>query len=399
MKHLTPEIVRIVQLAALGLLTPPSKPTDKHDILDLIREMGYLQIDTIQAVRRSQYLVLWSRLGHYSTGWLDELHAEGHLFEYYAHALCYLLIEDYPIFRGMMLYDENTGNNWHRWADYHLEVVDHVRKVIEERGPVCSSDFESETLQTGWGDMKQEKMALERLFSAGELMVQYRKKFRRYYNFRERVLPNWDDEQALDKKAARQSLLMKTVHALGIAREDWVAPYYYFKKNGIAETLSKLADDGRLQRVQVEGWEKLAFVHHDQLGLVEAALNGALEPTHTTLLSPFDPLISDRDRALALFGFEYKMESYVPAKDRIYGYFSLPILYHGRLVGRLDPKAHRKEKRMEIKMIILEPGMVIEEQFIHELKQTLADFTRWHGMETLEISETKPADLLEALNK
>ncbi len=397
MENLTQEIVRTVQLAAQGLLKPPSKPADKNDILELIQQMGYLQIDTIQAVRRTQYLVLWSRLGQYDPVWLDELHAEGRLFEYYAHALCYLPIDAYPIFRGMMLYDEDTGNNWHRWADYHLEVVDHVKHVIEERGPVCSSDFEAETLATGWGDMKQEKMALERLFSVGELMVQYRRKFRRYYNFRERVLPHWDDGWALDKKTARRSLVMKAVHALGVTREDWVATYYYFKKNAVAETLSELLAEELLQSVKVEGWDKPAFVHPDQFGLIEGARNGELQPTHTTLLSPFDPLVSDRDRVLTLFGLDYRMESYVPAKDRMYGYFSLPILYHGRLVGRLDPKAHRKEKRMEIKNIILEPGMAIEDQFVNELEKTLEDFTDWHGMETLDITATEPYELRKAL--
>jgi uncharacterized protein YcaQ len=390
-------MVRTAQLAAQGLLDPPSKAGDKQDLLRAIRQMGYLQIDTIQAVRRSQYLVLWSRLGQYDPDWLGELHAEGHLFEYYAHALCYLPIQDYPIFRGLMLYDDDTGNGWHHWSNYHLEVIDHVRSVIEDRGPVCSSDFDAETFVTGWGDMKKEKMALERLFSVGELMVQYRKKFRRYYNFRERVLPDWDDKRALDKKTARQMLLLKAVRALGVANEDWVAPYYQFKKTGVTEMLSELVAAGQLELVEVAGWEKPAYVHPDQNDMIDAVESGDLRPHHTTLLSPFDPLVSDRDRALALFGFDYKMESYVPAKDRKFGYFSLPILHRGRLIGRLDPKAHRKEKRMEIKKLYLEPGIIVDESLVCALKAVLADFTTWHEMESLEITATEPKSLREAL--
>ena len=100
---------------------------------------------------------------------------------------------------------------------------------------------------------------------------------------------------------------------------------------------------------------------------------------------------------MSLFGFDYKMESYVPAKDRKFGYFSLPILHQGRLIGRLDPKAHRKEKRMEIKKLYLEPGIIVEESLVCALKAVLADFTEWHGMESLEITATEPEGLREAL--
>jgi uncharacterized protein YcaQ len=131
--------------------------------------------------------------------------------------------------------------------------------------------------------------------------------------------------------------------------------------------------------------------------MVEAATNGTLTPSATTLLSPFDPLISDRDRALDLFNFDYRLEAYTPVKDRKYGHFSLPILHKGRLIGRLDPKAHRKEKRLEIRKIYLEPGVTITDELAADLRNTLQAFTAWHGLETLEIVETDPVELREAL--
>jgi uncharacterized protein YcaQ len=397
MLRLTQEMVRTAMLAAQGLLSPPALPAQSGDILPIIRQMGYLQIDTIQAVRRSQYLVLWSRLGDFDPGWLDEVYRQGGLFEYYAHALCYLPIEDYPIFRGLILNDDRTGNDWHKWAQEHLEVIQRILAAVQERGPVSSLDFESQTVSTGWGDVKHEKLALNRLFSMGELMVTHRENFRRYYDLRERVLPDWDDKNALDYEEARAALLLKTIRALGAVREDWAAAYYYFLKTGIPEVLSELATNGLLIQVEVKGWDLPAYVHPDNIPMVETITQGELEPTHTTFLSPFDPLVSDRERALVLFDFDYKMESYKPAKDRIFGYFCLPILHHGRLIGRLDPKADRKRKQMHFKKVYLEQGVEIDDALATALKSTLKQFTAWHGMTSLKIGPTDPPELREAL--
>jgi len=328
---------------------------------------------------------------------LDEVHAEGHLFEYYAHALCYLPIEDYRIFRGRILHDGRIGNGWQKWAEDHPEVVKHVRSVILDKGPVCSADFNSQTISSGWGSVKREKLALQRMFSTGDLMVPYRRNFRRYYDLRERVLPEWNDADALSAQAATEALVLKAVYALGVGRLDWVASYYYLPKTGLEEILAMFVKKELLYPVQVEGWDTPAYVHPDQWSLVAACAAGDMVPSQTILLSPFDPLIADRDRALTLFGFDYRMESYTPAKDRQYGYFSLPILYHDQLAGRLDPKAHRNEGRMEIKNIYLEPGVAVESEFVNALKTTLENFTRWHGLKALDIKTAQPAELLEAL--
>lgn len=394
---LTQESVRLAMLAAQGLLSAPAARAQKEDLLPIIRQMGYLQIDTIHAVRRSHHLVLWSRLGDFEPDWLFQIQAEGHLFEYYAHALCYLPIEDYPIFRSMILNSDGTGNYWQGWADANQDVIERVRAVLRENGPMRSADFESEMIYTGWGSVKAEKLALSWMFTAGEVMIPFRKKFQRYYDFRERILPEWDDADAPDVDSARKELLLKTVFALGAARQDWVAPYYYFKRTGIPEMLSELAAGGQLFQVEVDGWDLPVYIHPDRMDLIEAAAKGDLTPSHTTLLSPFDPLVSDRGRTRDVFNFDYTMESFLPAKDRKYGYFCLPILHGGKLVGRLDPKAHRKQKKLEIKKIYLEPDVVIDDDLTGSLKSTLAAFTAWHELETLEITDANPPELIEAL--
>ena len=397
MIELTQDAVRQSMFAAQGLLRGPDNLAEKDDLMPIIRQMAYLQIGTIQAVRRSQHLVLWSRLGQFEPSWLYDIHKEGALFEYYAHALCYLPIEDYPIYRGLILYDERTGNGWKKWGDQNQEIIEEVRLSIKEKGPVTSGDFDSKTFSTGWGDVKKEKMALSRMFATGELMVAYRDNFRRYYDLRERILPDWNDEKALDLKSARKALLLKAVRALGVAREDWVPPYFYLLKTGVPEELKSLVHRGEIEQVSVLGWDQPAYIHPDNRRLIESAIRGELIPDRTTLLSPFDPLVSDRDRTLVLFDFDYKMESFVPARDRQYGYFCLPILHKGRLIGRLDPKAHRKEKRMVIKNIYLEPGIEITNELVEPLKAVLMDFTEWHGMESLDIVASDPPELKEVL--
>ncbi len=398
MMRLTPEAVRHAMLAAQGLLAPPAAPPrHSQDVLSCIRRMGYLQIDTIQAVARSPYLVLWSRLGDYPREWLDELHAGGHLFEHYAHALCFIPLAFFPYYRRMMLDDQRVWSGWRRWAENHPEVLDHVRQRVQGCGPVCSSDFKTVRMDTGWGGAKEEKIALDYLFASGEFMIPYRKKFQRYYDLTARVLPEWDDANAPDFETARRALVREIVRALGAAREDWVAPYLYFSKREITPVLESLAQEGDLLMVDVSDWEQPVYIHPDQVGLVESALVGKLIPAHTTLLSPFDPLISDRDRTRDLFDFDFKLEAYTPVRDRQYGYFCLPILHRGRLVGRLDPKAHRREKRMEIKHIYLEAGFVVDDDFIEALRQTLADFSAWHGMRTHEIGGCDSPELAAAL--
>ncbi len=398
MTELDKGVVQKVMLAAQDLLKPFPEAPHKRDILPVIRSMGYLQIDSIQAVHRSQYLVLWSRLGNYDPGWLDEIHAAGELFEYTSHALCYLPIEDYPIFRGLMLYDDSVGNHWRDWATKHPQIVDHVRDVIKSQGPVCSTDFDAPAVSTGWGSVKKEKLALIRMWSAGELMVPYRRNFRRYFDLRERVLPDWDDRDALDKESAAKLLVEKAVIALGVANEDWIADYYYLKKTGLSEILSDLAINKVVMPVKVKGWDQPFYYHKCHQNLIDQAVDRDLPTSGTTLLSPFDPLISDRNRAEVLFDFKYRFEAYTPAKDRQFGYYCLPILHQGKLVGRIDPKAHRKENLMEIKHIFLEPDIKIGKSLVSGLKAALSRFTDWHGLSEWTVTASSPSELLEVIS-
>ncbi len=370
-----------MQLAAQGLLKPHRHKAARPDVLAAIRTMGVLQIDTIHVVARSPYFVLWSRLGDYQPAWLDELLAEGSLFEYWAHEACFIPIEDYGLYRHRMVDPQAMGWKYsHDWMTRHQQEIAALIEHIRANGPVRSADFERQGSKgNGWWDWKPEKRSLEVLFTTGELMVARRQNFQRVYDLRERVLPTWQD--ARDQQPADdclRTLWLKAVRALGVAKASWIGDYFRTGKADPA-ALAALVDEGLLVSVGVEGWKEPGYGHRDHLGLLQQAQADQLTPTLTTLLSPFDPLVWDRKRALAMFGFDYRIECYTPAAKRQYGYFVLPILHRGALVGRLDAKAHRKDGVFEVKSLHLEPGVRATRRLATELATALQRCAQWHG--------------------
>jgi uncharacterized protein YcaQ len=334
-------------------------------------------------VARSQYLVLWSRLGCYEARWLDELLTERKLFEHWSHAACFLPIEEFPLFRHRM----SDLPGWHsfpvRWAQGWLAnnapVAEKMLAHIREHGPVRTSDFErTDGKAGGWWNWKVEKEALEALHLTGELMIARREGFQRVYDLRERVLPGWDDARALSSDEARREFVLRTVRALGVARTSWVSDYFRLAKKGIAALLEELAEDGALIRARVEGWRETVYLHPDSLKTAQAAIARKVRPARTTFLSPFDPIIWDRARVQDLYGFSYQIEVYTPAEKRRYGYFTLPILHGDTLVGRIDPKAERKEGRLLIRAAHLEPGVAVDEPLVEGMAKALRDFARFH---------------------
>jgi uncharacterized protein YcaQ len=309
------EAARELVLSAQGLGTV-SKRATKDDVRGIIRRMGVLQIDSISVVARSPYLVLWSRLGSYDPQWLDELLAEGALFEYWSHAACFIPIEDYGLYRRLMI---EGGEKTRTWMRAHHEEIEHVMEHVSEKGPVRAVEFaRTDGKAGGWWEWKPEKRALEHLFAAGELMISRRENFHRVYDLRERVLanalPGWEDALAPNEQEVRRALALKAVRALGVAPARWVPDYFRTPKKGVAGLLEELADEGELVRAGIE--DEPAYVHPDNAKLAEKILSGGLRSSGTTLLSPFDPVVWDRARALELFDFEYKIEVYTPAARR-----------------------------------------------------------------------------------
>jgi uncharacterized protein len=395
---ITLENVRQMQLAAQGLMEALPNPAKKEDVLAAIQRMGALQIDTISVVARSAYMVLFSRLGNYPSEWLDELLAEGKLFEYWAHAACYIPREDFPIYRRMMLDGLRSWSVGQQWLEERKDLVDAVLRRIRAEGPLRSADFERRTgKSSGWWDWKEEKIVLERLFDDGILTVARRDKFQRLYDLTERVIQDLDQLEVPPYQEMVRQLSLKAVRCLGAAPARWVPDYFRQKKVPTARALAELVEEGQLLQISVEGWEEPVLVHPENTDLLEQATSGRLTPSLTTLLSPFDPLVWDRARVKELFGFDFTIECYVPAAKRIYGYYSLPILHQGALIGRLDAKAHRKDGIFEIKALYLEPNRSPTAELGAALSAAIQRAADWHRTPQVIVRRTVPGEFSEML--
>jgi uncharacterized protein len=399
--NLSQSQARALMVASQGLDRRPVRKATKRDVLGAIRRMGVLQIDTIHVVARSPYLVLWSRLGEYDPLWLNELLDEGAIFEYWAHEACFLPTEDYRLYRHRMLDAEGLGWKYSSaWVEAHRTEVDQLLKLIRTRGAVRAADFErTDGKAGGWWEWKTEKRALESLFTAGELMIARRQNFQRVYDLRERVLPGWNDNQLPTIEEVRRELALKAVRALGVTTARWVSDYFRTPKRETLLAVNALADEGAILSVSVEGWKEPAFVHMDNRKLLKAATSDRINPELTTLLSPFDPLVWDRERARALFNFEYRLECYTPAPKRRYGYFTLPILRRGALVGRLDAKAHRKEGVFEVRSLHLEPDVRVSKELIDDIAAAICECAAWHKTPEVIVRQSSPSGVAARLQK
>jgi len=394
---LTPTVARSLHLAAQGMSQARRARATKDDVLAAIRRMGVLQIDTISVVARSPYLVLWSRLGDYDPGWLDALLAEGWLFEYWAHEACFIPIEDYGLYRHRMIAPGSLGWKYAgTWLSTHRDAVERVLAHIRANGPVRSADFERTDGQAGgWWDWKPEKRALEVLYTTGQLMIARRQQFQRVYDLAERVLPGWDDASLAPVDEVRRQFVLRAVRALGVAKAAWIPDYHRTRPPHVHP--DALVDAGLLLRARVEGWKEPVYVHPDHAALLARAAGDGLSATLTSVLSPFDPVVWDRRRALELFGFDYRLECYTPAEKRRYGYFTLPLLRRGALVGRVDAKAHRKAGTFELKSLVLEPGVRASERFVRDLAGAFVRCARWHGCPQVVLTQAEPAALAAPL--
>lgn len=372
---------RHLHLAAQGLLKKPRRRARPEDILQTIKQMSLLQIDTINVVARSPYLVLFSRLGNYPQSWLDEALRAGELMEYWAHEACFLPRSDFSLVRHRMLTPDKMGWKYHQaWMTEHASGIQELLTHIAENGPVRSADFEHPRKgASGWWEWKPHKRHLEGLFTAGEVMVIERRNFQRVYDLTQRVMPDWDDERdGLSQEQAEAIMLRNSARSLGIFRVQWLADYYRLRQPFLPLLLANWQEEGLVVPVNVEALGEM-WLHRDALTLLESAPGGRLTASHSAVLSPFDPVVWDRKRAEQLFNFTYRLECYTPAPKRQYGYFVLPLLHQGRLVGRMDSKMHRKTGILEIIALWLEDGVKVTSGLEKGLKRAIDDFALWQN--------------------
>ena len=390
---------RTLHLSAQGLAARPAPGATREDVRAVVARMALLQLDTIHVVARSPYLVLFARLGDYRPEWLDELVASTSLFEVWAHEACIAPIEDWALHRRALETRRHWGMDRARkalaeQAPGMTALLEHVRRT----GPVKSSDFKgARGRTTAWWGWKDEKRWLEAWLALGELMVARRERFQRVYDLTSRVHPA---AATLPRPAAAEvarAFVERAVRALGVTQARWINDYFRTRPRLDDAALRPLVEAGALVEVAVKGWSAPGWIHREQVGLAERVVAGQVKADHTALLSPFDPVVWDRERALGFFGFDYRLECYVPAPRRRFGYFVLPILRRGALVGRLDAKAHRADGHFEVKALHLEAGVRPGAALLADLARALGESARWHGTPEVRLGRKVPLALRRPL--
>lgn len=401
---------RTMALNAQHLVNPDHRSETlpgEEQIYQVVRDLGCVQIDTLHVVQRSHYLVLWSRLGNYSTADFDRLvydPANRRLFEGWQHAASFIPLEDYrnqiPRMRSIR---QDSPEMFVKWLDEpgSEQVLQMVRERITKEGALRARDFKYDGPKRGsWWDWKPAKNALENLYSWGELMIADRINFQRVYDLRERVLPEWVDTSETTPEMRDRYWLEQGVRALGICLPLQAADYSYLKRNSVRNTIHEMIEAGVFIEAAVkmpDGSIQSHIIHHHDKRILDEIAEGMILPKRTTFLSPFDNLFWARGRDGQFWGFKNLLEAYKPASDRIWGYFNMAILHNGRLVGKIDPKMDRKNSRLIVKSIHLEGEVDADEYFAAEIARAVKSFMEFHGAKDLEIENCQPADIRERI--
>ncbi len=305
-----------------------------------------MQLDSINVLERAHYLTLWSRFGPYDRRRLDGLiYGRRLLFEYWAHAACLVPTSMLPWWRRAMLDYRVQHTGWSGWLQRNARMLKAVRAAIETNGPMAGGEFDRGRPaggRGGWWDWRPVQHALHYLWMTGALTVHSRQHFQKRFDLWERALP---DTLGIDPVSPAQFVrwhVERSLAAMGAATETDLARYLTFPRFAPGQrraALRALVESGEVVEVTVEGTTARWFaVARDLPALGRAA---ALSTRGTTLLSPFDSLLWHRDRVARLFGFDYRIEVYTPAVQRVHGYYTLPILHDGRFIGRVDAKTRR----------------------------------------------------------
>lgn len=389
---LTKQEARWLAVAAQGLDRRPfRRQATKADLLAMIEALGCVQLDTISVISRSHETVLWSRLGPYDRALLDELYDPDHaITEYLAHAAAIVPTALLPVFRPYMERARDRGG----WAA-EPENACLMRRIVERLradGPVGSRHFDrpegaARAEAWDWWGVKPEREALARMWVRGDLVVRRRDGFQRVFDLPERIVPDLWCGPAMSEAAQRRELVSRAVRALGIATPTWTADYFrtggpsHVGKKPAAAELSALATEGIVVPATMPGVNEPVWLDAILLPLLEELRAGRKRPVLTTLLSPFDSLVWHRGRAMDLFGFDYRLESYTPAHKRQYGYYTLPILHRGVIVGRLDPLYDRKRRLLTVRGLHLQPETRVSARLAIDLRAALADLAVFLGGE------------------
>jgi uncharacterized protein len=385
---------RRIALAAQQFQPAPAAPKSVEALASVVRKLGVVQIDSVNVLVRSHYLPLFSRCGPYARELLERAAyepAQRVLFEYWGHEASLLPLEHYPLFRWRMERARRGEGTWGRlkkFATEHHVAVAAVLAQLRERGPLGAGEIQGAAKGPGgWWGWSESKEILEWLFWTGQVTTARRRNFERLYDLTERVLPDDIRTQDVEKAAAQRRLMVIAASALGVGTLRDLRDYFRLSPEDATARCAELVEEGVLEPVQVEGWKQLAYRHRNAKCPRSAPA--------TALLSPFDSLIWERQRTERLFDFHYRLEIYTPAHKRQHGYYVLPLLHEGKLVGRLDLKSDREQDRLQVRGGGLEEGASLRD-LIEPLRFELRSLAEWLGLAKVAVT-SKRGPLLKAL--
>ncbi|MBA3533325.1 MAG: winged helix-turn-helix domain-containing protein [Ardenticatenales bacterium] len=390
-RPLTPTLARRLAITRQRLAGP--RPTaNAAGLLEVVRDLGCLQLDPISAVARSHQIVLWSRVGPYDLAEVDHLlWKERALFEYWAHCASIVLTEDFPIhevqMRGHGRGESSWGMSARAWQEENKELQAEILTRLATEGPLLAKNFSDRSLtdweSSGWTGGRNVSRMLDFLWGQGTILVHGRTGIQRHWALAEHCLPEWTPRETLTPQEMVRRAAQKSLRALGVGtqahiREHFVRGCY----PGLKGVLKELEEEGRIVQVQLQengqSWPDSWYLHADDLPLVEQLESGEWEP-RTTLLSPFDNLLCDRKRTELLWNFRFRIEIYVPEAKREFGYYVLPILHGDRLIGRIDPKMDRKRKTLTVNTIYAEPDAPMTLEAGRGIAAAIAELAQFLG--------------------
>ena len=419
MRTISAETARRLAITRQRLAGPATKP-NADGIFDVVKDLGFLQLDPTNVVAPSHQLVVFSRVGQYPRKQLEALlWDERRLFESWAHAASIVVTEHYPIYRWIMQRIATGKGFWHgftpsgerqaqrvlAWMKANDSLRRSMLREIRERGPLPSRAFEDQSTgawrSSGWNNGRNVGMMLFYLQMMGQLMVAGRSGNQKLWNLSERCLPPWTPKTRLGEPAIVRWAAEISLRALGVASPTDIREHFIrWKYVNLPAALASLEKQGRIVPVSVRdgdgSWPGPWYVHADDLALLDRIEGGGWQP-RPTLLSPFDNLIIDRKRTRRMFGFDYTMEIYVPAAKRRYGYFAMPVLHEDRLVARVDPAMDRDAKRLSIRRVSVEPGCD-DPQMARATREAIARLATFLGATAIDYDGHVPSRWRRALS-
>ncbi|WP_448318916.1 winged helix-turn-helix domain-containing protein [Streptomyces sp. CO7] len=378
--ELSADEARRIALRAQGLLGAPDR---RGGVRGILRHLGAVQLDTISVLARSHELVPYARLGAVGRGTVESAYwgrdGDGlpHSFEYWSHAACVLPVEEWPHFAfRRRAYRARPMWNHELPEGAYAQVI----KQLESEGPLTATELGGAKRTGEWWDWSASKVAVERALMYGEVVCVERRGWKRVYDLAERAVPEALLHDELDDTECVRRLVAQAGRALGVGTRSDIADYHRLR----ADQFDAVVGSSGLVPVTVEGWGRPAWADPQALETVPRGRH------RTTLLSPFDSLIWERARTERIFGFTHRLEAYTPKARRVHGYFAMPVLAGGRLVGRVDPA--RSGRTLVARQVSLDGPRAVR-----DVARALVEAASWVDCADVRVERVDAPELREAL--